>query len=350
MPVAQHTVLRDIGYRVFVAAGAPSDEARTISDHLVDANLVGHDSHGILRLPGYAKGMERGVTPRSQYEVVKETPTTAVIDAHGGLGIIAAFTAMDLAIQKARTYTFGAVGVHHCGHTGRLGDFPIRAAREGMIGFALLNGGGPIVVPFGGTVRRLPPNPIAFAAPRKGGPPIMLDITTSIVAGGKVDVKEARGEKLPEGWMVDVNGDSVTDPSALRAKTAAILPLGGPAGHKGFGLAIMVDLLAGGLSWAGCSREQPTRGLNGFLAMAIKIESFIDPAEFEQEAEYLVEWVKSSPRMPGVQEIYVPGEVEERARAQRLKEGIFVEDKTWQAIVETATRLGVAIPEAISGR
>lgn len=348
MPILRHDDLQRMIYEMFVKSGAPGEEAKIISDHLIEASLVGHDSHGVIRARGYALGMQRGVNPSTNYKVVKETPATAVIDAQGGLGIVAAQKAIDMAIQKAKICTFGAVGMHHVTHTGRIGAFPVRAAKEGLIGICLLNGGGQLMAPFGGTARRLPPNPLSVAIPRQEAEPIMLDMTTSVVAGGKVELKMARGEKLPEGWMIDKEGKAVTDPTTIwrNRDDSAILPLGGlQFGHKGFGLGIVVDVLAGALSWAGCSQQKPTRGANGFLAIAIKIEDFIPLAEFVREVEALVDWVKSSPKLPGVSEIYVPGEIEQVTKQKRLKEGIFVEETTWKGLVEVAEALGVVVPD-----
>jgi len=344
MPVLSHTALSEMMYEMFVKAGAPADEARIVSDHLIESSLMGHDSHGVWRASGYARGMQKGVSPASNYEVVKETPATRVIDAKGGLGIVAAYRAMEGAVEKARQRTFGAVGVHRCGHCGRLGAFPVIAARAGMIGLCFLNGGARFTAPFGGTSRRLPPNPLAVAFPRRAGESVMLDITTSVVAGGKIQVKQARGERLPEGWMIDAAGNAVDDPERFM-KDAAVLPLGGfQFGHKGFGLGLVMEALAGGLTWAGCSSEKPTRGASGFLAMAVQIEDFIPLSEFEQEIERLAEWVKSSDRMPGVNEILLPGDVEQRTRESRLREGIDVEEKTWEELVKTARELGVEAP------
>jgi uncharacterized oxidoreductase len=348
MPILGHDDLQRMIYEMFIKAGAPEEEAKIISDHLIEASLVGHDSHGVIRARGYALGMQRGVNPSTNYKVVKETPATAVIDAQGGLGIVAAQKAIDMAIQKAKICTFGAVGMHHVTHTGRIGAFPVRAAKEGLIGICLLNGGGQLMAPFGGTARRLPPNPLSVAIPRKDAEPLMLDMTTSVVAGGKVELKMARGEKLPEGWMIDKEGKAVTDPTTIwrNRDDSAILPLGGlQFGHKGFGLGIVVDVLAGGLSWAGCSQQKPTHGANGFLAMAIKIEDFIPLAEFVKEVEALVDWVKSSPKLPGVSQIYVPGEIEQVTKQKRLKEGIYIEDTTWKGLVEMASSLNVTVPE-----
>ncbi|MFQ6040894.1 MAG: Ldh family oxidoreductase [Candidatus Poribacteria bacterium] len=344
MAILSHTVLREFSYQILKNAGATEEDARIVSDHLVDANLAGHDSHGVIRMPGYARGVKSGgIKPSTEYEIVKETPTTAVIDGRGSFGISLTLKATKMAIEKARNYTFGAVGIHRCSHIGRLGDYPPRIAAEGMVGLVLLNGGGRFTVPFGGLERRLPPNPLAFSAPINDGKCMMLDMTTSVVAGGKIDIKRARGQELPQGWVIDADGKPMLDPNDFAR--GAVLPLGGlQFGHKGYGLAMMIDVLAGGLSWAGCSRESPTRGASGVLVMAINISSFIELKEFQKEVQLLVEWVKSSAKFPGFEEIYYPGEIEEVEREKREREGIYIEDETWRRITEVAEELGVPAP------
>jgi LDH2 family malate/lactate/ureidoglycolate dehydrogenase len=347
MPVIQHTVLRKYVYDMYLAAGGVEEDARIVSNHVVDSNLVGHDSHGVINAPTYVNGMKDG-SSANKLEIVRETPVCTVIDANGALGMVAACKGMELAIEKARTNTIGAVGLHQCGHAGRMGDYPPRAAIEGMIGIVLLNGGGQLMHPFGGSARRLPPNPIAIAVPRKRSEPLILDMTTTVVAGGKILLKAARNEKMPEGWMIDREGKPVTDPTVLREHPddSAIMPLGGfQFGHKGFGLGFMIDAIAGGLSWAGCSQASPTRGASGIVMIAIRVEDFIDLEIYQQEIESLVEWVKSSPALPGVEEIYVPGEFEIRNREERLKTGIPIEEKTWNKLVKTASSLGVPAPQ-----
>jgi uncharacterized oxidoreductase len=209
----------------------------------------------------------------------------------------------------------------------------------------LLNGGGRFAAPFGGTGRRLPPNPLAISVPTLDGPPLMLDMTTSMAAGGKVEIYRARNQQTPDGWLVDSDGTPTTDPQAFLSGAAAMLPLGGPSGHKGYGLAVMIDAIAGGLSWAGCSAEQPTRGGSGFIALAIKIESFIDIDEYKREIKILSDWLKSSPTMPGVKQIYLPGEIEQENRRRREAEGIYIEDSTWGELTKVAAELNVAQPE-----
>ena len=345
MPNISAETLTAAGVTILSAAGLPTDQAAVATEHLVESNLVGHDSHGIIRIPSYVKSLQSGeLRPVGNQKVVRETPSTLVLDANSSFGIVLAYEAMREAVRRAGAHTFGAVAVHHSGHIGRLGAYPVIAAEQDCIGMILLNGGAQFMAPFGGTGRRLPPNPLAISVPAMDGALLMLDITTSVAAGGKVDVLAARGLPVPEGWLIDAEGHSVTDAERFRSGEAAMLPLGGPLGHKGFGLAMMIDAIAGGLSWAGCSAEKPTRGGSGYIALAIKIESFIDPAEYKREVQTLIAWVKSSPLMPGVHKIYVPGEVEEEMRRRRIADGIPVEDATWQAISQTAAALGVAMP------
>ena len=345
MPIVQHTALRPFGYAIFEAAGVPADQARVVTDHLVESNLMGHDSHGVLHMAGYVRGLlSGGIKPVGGQKVVRETPVSVVIDANKSFGIALAYQAMQMAVDRAKEHTLGAVAVHRSSHIGRLGAFPPLAAAEDCIGVLMLNGGGRFAAPFGGTARRLPPNPIAISVPTLNGPAMMLDITTSMVAGGKVLVQQSRNQSVPEGWLVDIHGNTVTDPTPFITGEAAMLPLGGALGHKGYGLAMMIDAIAGGLSWAGCSSDAPTRGGSGYLALAIKIESFIDVDEYKKEVQRLIDWVKSSPTMPGVEQIYLPGEIEEVSRRKKEVTGIDVPDSIWNDIVKVAGELKVALP------
>ena len=349
MPTVSHVVLRKFVYDIYRAAGGTREDAKIVSDHVVDSNLAGHDSHGVINAPNYIGGMQGGPAV-DKLEIVRESPAATVINANGALGMVAARKAMELAVEKAKTCTIGAVGLHRCGHAGRMGEYPPIAAAAGMIGIVLLNGGGRFMHPHGGTSRRLPPNPIAISVPRKNGAPLLLDMTLSVVAGGKLLVQTARGEQIPEGWMIDSEGNPITDAAAFRERPddTAVMPLGGfQFGHKGFGLGVMIDAIAGGLSWAGCSRDTPTRGASGIVMFAINIDNFIDLSDYEQEIEHLVAWVKSSARLPNVDEIYVPGEFEERSRERRLKEGIPIEETTWQRLVDAAKQGGVAPPTSL---
>ena len=332
---------------IFEAAGLPADQAHTFSDHLVESNLVGHDSHGVIRIPAYVERLQSGnIRPFGDHEIVRETAASQVVNANGSIGIPMAHYAMKWAAGRAKERTFGAVAVHRSGHIGRLGAYPPVAAREDCIGLILLNGGGQFAAPFGGTARRLPPNPISISVPTEEGAPLMLDMTTSMVAGGKVSLYHAIQKPVPSDWLIGSDGKPVRDSNLFFEDKAAMLPLGGSVGHKGYGLAVMIDAIAGGLSWAGCSADEPTRGASGFLALAIDIASFIDVAEFKREITRLCEWIKSSPRIPGVDRIYLPGEIEETCRKAREAGGIEIEDVTWERIVETGSELKIAAPSA----
>jgi hydroxycarboxylate dehydrogenase B len=340
-----HTTVRALGFALFQSAGLPEEQAAVAIDHLVESNLMGHDSHGVIRVPGYLNAIRNGaMRPVGEHRIVRETPTSAVIDANHSFGIVLAYEAMQMAVQRAKEYTFGGIAVHHSTHIGRLGAYPPLAAQEECIGVCLLNGGARFTAPFGGVGRRLPPNPISIAIPTGTGASLMLDITTSMAAGGKVDVYRARGLPVPDGWLVNQAGDTVTDPNLFRGNDVAMLPLGGPLGYKGYGLAMMIDAIAGGLSWAGCSSANPTRGGSGYLMLAINIASFIDPEEFKQEVQHLINWVKSSPTMPGVDHIRIPGEIEDENLARRTESGLPIEETTWQEICDAAGEFGVAVP------
>ncbi len=344
MPIVHHQQLRQIGQNIFTAVGIPEDQTRTAVNHLVESNLMGHDSHGIMHIPGYVRGiLGDTIRPTGGEKIIRETPVSAVIDANNGFGIVLAYKMMEMAVARAKQHTIGAVAVHHSSHIGRLGAFPPLAAEQDCIGILILNGGGRFVAPFGGTERRLPPNPIAISVPTLDGRPMILDVTTSMVAGGKVAMQSHKNEPVPDKWLIDLEGNTVTDPTRQMNGTAAMLPLGDIVGHKGYGLAMMIDAIAGGLSWAGCSAEEPTRGGSGYLALAIKIESFIDPDEYKREIGKLVSWVKSSRTMPGIDRIYIPGEIEEDSFKQREAEGIPIPEKVWSTIEEIAAEVEVEI-------
>lgn len=336
--------------QIFAATPLPEDQAKIVADHLVEANLMGHDSHGVIRTPGYVRQLVDGaIRPVTEHKIVRETPVSRVIDAERSIGIVVATQAMEMAVDRALEHTLGAVAVHHSSHIGRLGAYPPMAANRDCIGILILNGGGRFTAPFGGTDRRLPPNPIAISVPTEDGPPMMLDITTSMAAGGKVEVAAARGVPVPDGWLVDGEGNAVFEADRFQRGEVAMLPLGGPAGHKGYGLGMMIDAIAGGLSWAGCSQDQPSRGGSGYLALAIRIDSFIDLDEYKREVQTLIDWVKSSATLPGVKRIYYPGEIEEEKRRQRTRDGISIEESTWSRLAETAEKLGVETPASVGG-
>ncbi|MBI4551181.1 MAG: Ldh family oxidoreductase [Candidatus Latescibacteria bacterium] len=345
MPVVQYEVLRELSFNVFNATGIPAGDARILADHLATSNLVGHDSHGVWFLPRYVGGLKQRYIRWEDREVLRENASFILIDGRSANGIVAVTRALDLAVEKARAATFGMVGLRNVTHIGRLGDFPPRIAQHGLIGMVWMNGGGLFLAPYGSADRRLRPEPIAFAVPRRNGPPFMLDMTLSVVAGGKIEQKLVRNQPIPEGWLIDHDGKSVTDGSRYRnPDDVGVLPLGGlQFGHKGHGLAMMIEMIVGPLCLAGCTKTNGVGG-GGIMILAIDIEDFTDLETYTNEVEGLVEWVGSARPLPGFKKVYAPGEIEEEVRQRRLRDGIDIPEPTWAEISAVAAELGVPMP------
>jgi uncharacterized oxidoreductase len=347
MPLIPVTQLRTISINIFTAIGLKADKAQTIANLLIESNLAGHDSHGVLRLPQYVLSIQsKTIDPDVEIEIVSETPSSAIIDGHSGLGQFIATQAMEVAIAKAREHTISTVNVYNCNHIGRLADYVKMAAEAKMVGMLFLNGHGGDhgVAPWGGTDRRLSTNPFACALPTGKDSPMIIDLTTSIVAGGKIRAYRSRGEPLPEGWILDADGNPSTDPNAyLEDPQGPLLPFGDIAGHKGYGLSLMTDILAGAMCEAGCSRSSSPGAGNAFFIIVIDIEKFIALADFEAHVAQMIDFVKASPTAPGFDEISIPGERSARTRQQRLAEGIPLDDTTWERLVETAQSVRVSV-------
>ena len=339
------------------AMGAEHDIATAVAHHLVRANLSGHDSHGVLRLSWYATQTERGqLVPGARPRVLRETATTALIDAQRGFGHFSTLFALECAVERARGQGLVAAAIRHSTHIGRLGEYTERAADQGLIAivtFGSAGRAGGIVVPFGGSERFLGTNPWSIGVPATDRPPMILDAATSTVAEGKVRVAQARGVPLPPGAIVDRDGRPSTNPDDLYAG-GALLPLGGQnGGHKGYGLAL-ASALIGGLAMideppagiAPVPQGDDDRGrISGVMVLVI------DPAAFGESTAYAAmvgETLGAAKRLrpaPGVEEVLVPGEPEVRTRAQREREGIAVPEATWQELTTVAERYGVPLPE-----
>src|SRR5215475_11979411 len=265
MPIVQADRLSRIGTALLKAAGASDEEARAVATGCVAANLAGHDSHGVIAIPTYIDRIKAGhIAPGAKWEIVQESPTTTVIDGHWGFGFHVNAKAMALTIAKARSANLAACTVFRQSHVGRLGAYPLMAAREGLIALATADSGRSPkhVAPFGGREARLGTNPISIAVPSDLEAPFYLDMATSAVAAGKVTLAAARGEAIPPGWVVDADGRQTTDPRALR-KGGALMPLGGTEGYKGSGLAAMVEVLCGLLTGLGFGVEPTGRHNDG---------------------------------------------------------------------------------------
>lgn len=346
MPTFSFQSLHQATLQAVSALGSPPDEAAIVADAIARANLAGHDSHGVIRLEQYAKMVQDGdLIPGGKTTVVREAPCTALLDGGWNFGQVVARRAMDLAISKAREYGTGTVSVRNSNHLGRLGEYTLMAAREGMLCIGTVNnhGRGNLVAPFGGSDGRLATNPISFACP---GPdrPILVDITTSVVAEGKVRIKRNAGQRVPDGWLLDNKGNPSNDPADLYTNPrGALLPFGGIVGHKGYALGIMVDLLSGALSGAGCSYSSTCRLGNAMFFTVVDIEKFVTLEEFLAQARILEDHVKASPPAPGFGEILMPGEPELRAEETRMRNGIVIDDESWRQFVECSRGLGVEV-------
>lgn len=350
MPVLAPTALREYVARIFEAAGAPPADAETVALHLVDANLLGHDSHGVIRVERYVRDIAGGtIKPGVPIHLDSQSGTTAVVDGGWNFGQLVARDTMALAIAKARTSGVGIAVAHQCGHVGRLGAYVEAAVAAGAIGIAMVNnhGGSQVMSAPGGIGRRLSPNPIAVGIPTPDpDAPFVLDMTTSVVAEGKVRVARNRGDAIPEGWVVDAQGLSTRDPNAYYGPpTGSILPLGGESAYKGFGLALVVEALAGALSPAGTSRPNGPSGANGLFTMAIDVAHFREPSTYAATIGALIDYVQSPPLAPGISHITIPGEPERAARAARAA-AVSIDDETWRQL--TAAGEGVGVP-ALAG-
>ena len=347
MPKIGHEVLRDVALRIFQATGLPDEDARTISDHLVDSNLCGHDSHGVWLVPRYVGSMRDGAyVGWEAHEVVRESAALAVIDGHGANGIVAMTNVVDLVVEKARASTFGAVTLRDVTHIARLGHYTPLVAEQGMVAMLWTNVGGMFMSPFGSADRRLRPSPMSFAVPRRTGPPFMLDMSLSVVAGGKIRQMVANDKPLPDGWLIDQEGRYLSDGRRYDDLDTAILPLGDMQfGHKGSGLNMMMEMIVGPLSLAGCTRsELESEGGGGVMLLAVDIQAFTGVDSFTGEVEGLADWVHSARPLPGFGRVYVPGEIEEETRRRRRQEGVEIPDVYWEGVCRVADELDVTVP------
>ena len=341
--------------RIFEAAGCDAAESARLGRYLVSANLAGHDSHGVIRVPRYVEWLAAGyVHAGATLEIVTESATHAVVDGGYGFGQTIAPLAVDLGIAKARQSGMAVIALRHSGHIGRVGDWGERAAEAGLVSLHFVNvGRGEIVAPFGGVERRFGTNPVCICIPSPSGPPLLLDFATSMVAEGKVLVASNGGKKVPPGALIGPDGTLSDDPRQLYGEIegTSVRNLAHGDGalrtfgeHKGSGLAFMCEILAGCLT--GGPTARPMAGKRGQIANGM-LSFYLDPARFggtgmiESAREYAAYVKASRPATPGG-EVLLPGEQETRTREARMRDGIPLQPETWAAIGETAARLGVA--------
>lgn len=327
---------------VFVAAGTPIETAREVAATLVEGNLTGHDSHGVLRVTFYVDMIRNGrLDPRGELTVVHESATTALLDGGKNFGPVTARKAMDYAMTKAREHDLGMVAIRNCGHTGRLGQYAVQAAKAGFMGMVFSFGSvkGGTVAPYLGTGRTFNTNPIAWAVPAAAHQPVFMDYATSVVAQGKIQAAVDKGVRIPEGWLLDAEGNPTTDP-AEQMRGGVMLPFGG---HKGYCLAFMIEVLSGGLTGAGCSALPAFKPDFPTVMLAVNIAAFQPLEQFCQMVDELIAVTKAGRKAPGVEEILVPGEPEWRAREKGLRDGLDLPEATWQRIVDAGAKCGLEV-------
>jgi len=346
----QAEALLQIVRRIFEAAGSSPGEAQKIAARLVEANLCGHDSHGVIRVQQYAGFVREGkVIPNQSAEVVSDGETVVVLDGRRGFGQVMAERAMAEGIERAARSGLALAALRNTAHVGRLADWAIMATDAGCAAIILCNGVGvpPIVVPHGGRDPRASTNPFAIAVPLADGPPLVLDFATSAIAEGKVRVARNKGAEVPPECLIDAEGRPTRDPNALYADPpGALLPFGGAlGGHKGGGLALMCDLLAGAFSGGQCNHPvdpAETHFANNFLAIVIAPARYLAADALAAEIRRYVDYVKSArPRTPDG-EVVLPGEPERRSRAARLADGIPIEPATWDQLMDAGTTVGLS--------
>ncbi|MBY0514249.1 MAG: Ldh family oxidoreductase [Gemmataceae bacterium] len=351
MPTFPAATLERLSAALFEAAGMPHADASVVARSLVDANLCGHDSHGVMRVPQYLGFIKTGVYRVGvPLQVVTETPAVVVADGGWGLGQVQAYRLLDKLVPKAKALGVAAGTLRNCGHVGRLGEYAERAAREKMAFLAVANshGSGRRVAPPGGTEGRISTNPICLGAPTSADP-VVLDFGTSAAAEGKVRVQMQKRQPAPDGWLIDAAGRPTTDPGVLYANPpGSLVPFGGAQMYKGFGLGLLIDLLSGGLSGGPCSSPAhpiPGQG-NAGVFVVFNPAQFGGVEHFLRETDGLTEYVRSCPTAEGAPPITLPGDPERRSKQKRLADGIPIPDGTWELLVTAAAEWNVPFPAA----
>ena len=332
-----------------VKLGLPDQDAAIVADLMTQADLQGSDGHGVSRLPQYARRIKAGgFNTKPNIRVVREQASTAVINGDNGMGHLVMKRAAEIAIEKARATGIGWVNSQFSNHAGPASLYASMPLKHDMIGLYFAVGNANHLPPWGGLDMLLSTNPIAAAVPAKDEQPIILDMATTVAAYGKVKTKALRGETMPIGWMIDRLGQPLTDPK--RADEGMLLPLGGmEAGYKGYGLAMIIGLLAGTLGGAAMGKDvidfnhdDDSVTNTGQAIAAINVSAFIDIATFKANVDTLVRDIRASERMPGVQRISVPGERSHETRLARAKNGIPIAPALARNLNQVADELGMA--------
>lgn len=347
MPRVAAEPLKKTVSEVFAAAGCSPHEAERIGHYLVESNLVGHDSHGVIRVASYVEWLRVGkVLANQSPTVVFQTDCLAVLDGNFGFGQTIGEAAVKMGIEKAHAQGVSVIALRNCGHLGRIGDWPALAAEANLLSLHFVNtsGAGNLVAPHGAIERRLSANPIAAGVPLAGTWPLIVDISTSAVAEGKIRVALNSGKRVPPGSIIDPEGKPTDDPRVFYGPPpGAILPFGA---HKGYALGILAEVLGGALTGGGCTAPGVTRLSNGMLSIYLDPVRFADNDTFQAEVRRFIEFVKSARPVAADGKVLIPGEVEALSRRRKLAEGIELDDTTWRQLSDTCRAVGVSPPPA----
>jgi uncharacterized oxidoreductase len=324
--------------------GSSEDEVRLVAGNLIEANLTGHDSHGIGMLPRYAEAyLEGGLFPNQHVSTVVDTGALLRLDGQAGFGQVVGREAMAMGIERARRHGSCIVALGNAHHIGRIGAWAEQATAAGLVSIHLVNVvARNVVAPFGGGDARFGTNPVCIGVPVAGREPVILDFATSMIAQGKTRVAHNKGEPVAQGCLIDDQGRDTQDPRySVIPPWGALLTFGA---HKGYGLAVVCELLGGALAAGLTQRDADAsrrRVLNGMFSVLVDPAALGGTEGFEREAAAFIDWVRASPPRAGVDRVMVAGEPERASRVRRRAEGIPVDLTTWQEILDAARKLGV---------
>jgi L-2-hydroxycarboxylate dehydrogenase (NAD+) len=327
-----------------ISVGVPTEDAAQVAELMAASDAHGGDAHGIFRLQQYVSQIENGgINARPNIRVINERPGTALLDGDNALGHLVMKRAAELAIEKARQTGVGWAGTRHSNHAGPAHLYARMAMQQDMIGLYFCVGNANLLPPWGGTEVLLSTNPIAIAVPGLRHPSIVLDMATTNTALGKIRLKAQRNEPIPEGWMIDRQGKPLTDPK--RASEGFLVPVGGP---KGYGLALMFGLLAGTLNGAAFGRDvvnytkdTKTPSNTGQAILALDIAAFADVQTFKEKVDDVWEMMKSSPTLPGFDEVRLPGERSGKLYEERVAHGVPLSPELRKVLDDLADRLKI---------
>lgn len=341
----QPDALKTMVARLFAGVGCEDEEARVIADHLVEANLAGHPSHGVIRAPIYLQWLrEEKVKGGQSLEIVVNTDTLTIADAGLGFGQWTGKQAVEIGIRKCRQNGVALVGLRNSAHLGRIGTWAEMAAAAGLVSLHFVNttGLGMFVVPVGGKDARLSINPISVSIPVEGQPPIILDMCAAATAEGKLKVARNKGVPVPDDTILDADGNPTNDANDFYGPpggrpVGSILPFGG---HKGYGLGLIAEILAGALTGGGCSTTGKQQLEQGMLSIYVDPNHLGEPGPIQEEVQRYVDFVRASPPIDPERPVMVPGEIENQNRAAQ-SDGVDLDETTWAQLVDAAKSAGV---------